>query len=1472
MASMTVAARDPQLVAEVPVVRRMLSRNSKLKFSGSVWRLGRQALTTTTGELTSLGHAYRMLHPVVSLSHYNRETQRITGRQVRVRDAAGRNRVVATMVDGKFVATNFGQAYYGTGSRIFRAYVPAWAVGSEPGSPTVRTSVTLDDAWLEVLPNYHAVLAELRVAIYTEPPEVVSARIIELIRQAAEVRHLRKANVPADPIYDLPDTDGRVPTRDATVAVVDGYDGMIFVDLVDITPSQVRLSVYAPGYNNRARNFIKEIKRRPLRGEVLLDDELVRKTGLLPEAWLSTGRCTLFQMQKVVTCRRKQHTTEEERFTLDELEAIFDEAWELELEHDTGSRPGAHPNLYEAFLPFADLLGSTDPGALEEALKHDNSPCRELRKVIQRFFGWQRGQWDDKLLRVLDILSAPPRQFDDWRQTGVTPELLERICTRTVNPLVLLKGEHIIHRFDPPGWENLTPDMRRDHQPIVLSVNAGHAFFYKCPNARRDIQKMRLDYQPAFEKHAKLASHQERSGLVPFSEMVPFDADALDDAIDRKKTTCFHSSDIDSLVQWFRAHRSTVSFKAFGDMKSTSMISVHGLGRGVSIRVKRVSQDAPLLDRVATDLRQRFYDIHYYGSEMPSFVNSAVEAILVKPRRYLSRDEERRCREAYHNECARCGCRERLEYDHIVPLSQGGSNDFDNFQVLCRECHAAKTQETDRTRPHILASQLSVGLREIFLSTPKPRQQSGSNWQEVLDAHNMQTPSEDHLFDVLDVVGCRRNALLQRKPRKLLGGKLVPRHLPIFAPSDEPEEVGPATWQDMDFVWLEIPDCDPHDPAVWEQVRPYNGSHYYPVETAEELVNFGIINAKSITKGIRASRHLASDELARAWDEISGAMARVEPHRAREFQKLVYLHHLGYWSIPVRAQSTVVHSTIPEDVPSEDLTFSHFDGKVTLGYETQVLDNRSYFPLSLIALYGEQVAMCKLWRMVRASEASIGRPLAGAHHIDGIALVKVPAQLKKRVREVKYPDGTFQFAIKSTPYRMLPRHKERLLETGNRVHPPRQPRRSVDEHDLEAELGGRVTDSDWFEKLARLLFDNGGGMVTGPGGCGKTRGLLASFRKLAEQCGQVTRIVALTHVAARIARGTTLERFLLQAPQHNTNSIWVIVDEASQIPQSRWAELQRLKLIGVKFLVVGDFAGQLRPPSGLWSDARRRYESCDDLWKLAEGLEVRLSEYRRGRNLNYFKTYCALYADVPEDDAAKDNTERVKLAEHVRRLRSMLPWDGDHRGLHVVMSNDKRKLINRICNAKARAARPDAVFVKSPDDDRPTGEPSFWCYTGQQLQARHTDSKTGTLKNVLYDVQAANSLECILRMSGEYAEDAENIQLPISEIGRHFRMAYAVVYLNVQGRTISTGSVVLWDTLRGTHVHRHITLRHFIMGLQRVTDPSQLKIASHQQEVAFLGTDLPEPAQPLTDDGDDEEEEEEDEPEELAPAPKRARR
>ncbi|MFD7015905.1 HNH endonuclease [Streptomyces sp. NPDC059928] len=46
--------------------------------------------------------------------------------------------------------------------------------------------------------------------------------------------------------------------------------------------------------------------------------------------------------------------------------------------------------------------------------------------------------------------------------------------------------------------------------------------------------------------------------------------------------------------------------------------------------------------------------------------------------------------------CQRCGSRERLEVDHLVPVSRGGTWDLSNLWVLCCECHRRKTYYEDR--------------------------------------------------------------------------------------------------------------------------------------------------------------------------------------------------------------------------------------------------------------------------------------------------------------------------------------------------------------------------------------------------------------------------------------------------------------------------------------------------------------------------------------------------------------------------------------------------------------------------------------------------------------------------------------------------------------------------------------------------------------------------------------------------------
>lgn len=67
------------------------------------------------------------------------------------------------------------------------------------------------------------------------------------------------------------------------------------------------------------------------------------------------------------------------------------------------------------------------------------------------------------------------------------------------------------------------------------------------------------------------------------------------------------------------------------------------------------------------------------------------------------RNQERNAlpqRAVYHNPryraltplgpCGMCGAWDDLTWDHIVPISRGGTNDWKNLQCLCRSCNSSK--------------------------------------------------------------------------------------------------------------------------------------------------------------------------------------------------------------------------------------------------------------------------------------------------------------------------------------------------------------------------------------------------------------------------------------------------------------------------------------------------------------------------------------------------------------------------------------------------------------------------------------------------------------------------------------------------------------------------------------------------------------------------------------------------------------
>lgn len=58
--------------------------------------------------------------------------------------------------------------------------------------------------------------------------------------------------------------------------------------------------------------------------------------------------------------------------------------------------------------------------------------------------------------------------------------------------------------------------------------------------------------------------------------------------------------------------------------------------------------------------------------------------------RHISYDTKRKVWRRDNGRCIQCGNNEYLEFDHIIPVSKGGSNTERNIQLLCEKCNRSK--------------------------------------------------------------------------------------------------------------------------------------------------------------------------------------------------------------------------------------------------------------------------------------------------------------------------------------------------------------------------------------------------------------------------------------------------------------------------------------------------------------------------------------------------------------------------------------------------------------------------------------------------------------------------------------------------------------------------------------------------------------------------------------------------------------
>ena len=99
-----------------------------------------------------------------------------------------------------------------------------------------------------------------------------------------------------------------------------------------------------------------------------------------------------------------------------------------------------------------------------------------------------------------------------------------------------------------------------------------------------------------------------------------------------------------------------------------------------------------------------------------------------------------------------------MEFDHKIPLHRLGTNDIDNIQGLCKECHLSKSNLESATRLFNIDNTKSVfnaQTKEIF---NKRKNGFRHNYIDIDDAINKVNYEGQFAFG-LDLTKCRKNIL-----------------------------------------------------------------------------------------------------------------------------------------------------------------------------------------------------------------------------------------------------------------------------------------------------------------------------------------------------------------------------------------------------------------------------------------------------------------------------------------------------------------------------------------------------------------------------------------------------------------------------------------------------------------------------------------------------------------------------------------
>lgn len=692
------------------------------------------------------------------------------------------------------------------------------------------------------------------------------------------------------------------------------------------------------------------------------------------------------------------------------------------------------------------------------------------------------------------------------------------------------------------------------------------------------------------------------------------------------------------------------------------------------------------------------------------------------------------------NKCEKCEkklIKKQYQFDHIEPLASGGSNEVDNIQVLCIECHHEKTKSEQENSDYIFVnkseSSFNNQVKEVYTSPDaKP--------YAFIENVPVDVPNTHSKLIHIDLNKTRRNILIHNK-----------LNLSAHSVMDQIEEFTENDKQIVAGIYYVVTKC----------YFPIRGNGWYSHNMIKHLLDTKRISLSNIKYKLVSTLKLDADYFKDFFNYII-------TNFTEQYQKLGPNAFVGIFNKRATTRSKL-HMTasykqaVAQFLECEDKFVTH-DTKTGLYliFENHNVEyDETRMPLYKYVVEQEAIEMDILKSKIENAGGIVVRyntDCISAYFRNDRAYKNSLDKINDMVENTFWDDAKTIKKYKFEQKENFDAFHERMSEYK---------RTNIVTYDLTRNWNVKE-DNDNFEQLATELIESKKSfLINGRAGCGKST-LLNQIKTKLDKSTYIT--LAPTNKACRFVNGKTIHKFLATT-FNNKKSLkrklhgikYIIVDEISMVKElfyKVFLSIKRLKN-DIKFIMCGDFR-QLKPVNDRYD---YDYANSPALFELCEGEKLELTKCRRADSIMF-------------DLCNPDTINQIDVTQFGKLFTDR----------HLSFTNKKRIEVNKICmnkfiksaNEKAKQSKkkqPTVLKLTKLTYDNNSQDVEL--LAGMPIIARINRKPYDIANNETFIIKKINDKTIVIKSD---VED-KTTSIPIIEFQKLFYLAFCITVHKSQGCT-----------------------------------------------------------------------------------------